>query len=202
MSKIVYRSKLSSIECLKRLQSHAVSWSEFLRRAFAPMDEGTIVAKVRGERFRLFAQGARYVHNSFIPLLYGRIQPTSEGTRIVGRFRMHPVVRVFMSVWFGGLAIMAVVLCLVALFGNADAGRPPFILMLGPLLMILFGIGLLSFGRRIARGQVSRLLEFLRVELEAAPEEAAGPNQTVLRTGASRFAQEVNPTSLAAGSRR
>ena len=90
----------------------------------------------------------------------------------------------------------------VALFGNVKGGRPPFIFIVGPLLMILFGVGLLSFGRWIARNQVCRLLEFLRVELEAAPEEAASPNHTVQRTGTSRFAQEANRTSPVAGSRR
>jgi hypothetical protein len=184
VSKIVYSTKLSTVECLQRLQSHAIPWSDVLRSTFTPMDKGTVVAKVRGGRFRLFAQGPQYVQNSFVPLFYGRVEATTEGARIVGRFRMHLFVRVFMGVWFGGLTIMAIVFPAVALFGHASAGKPPFIFMVGPLLMILFGIGLVSFGRWIARGQVARLDEFLRTDLDARPEGVPGPNEALQATAA------------------
>lgn len=179
VSKVVYSTKLSTVECLQRLQSHVIPWSDVLRSTFTPMDKGTVVAKVWGDRFRLFAQGPKYVQNSFVSFFYGRVEATTEGARIVGRFRMHLFVRVFMGVWFGGLTIMAIVFPAVTLFGRASADKPPFIFIVGPLLMILFGIGLLSLGRWVARGQVARLHEFLCTDLDGRLEGVSGPNKPI-----------------------
>ncbi len=186
MNKIVYTTNLSTVECSQRLESHVIPWSDVLRSTFTPMDKGTVVAKVRGDRFRLFAQGPKYVQNSFVPLFYGRVEATTEGARIIGRFRMHLFVRVFMGVWFGGLTIMAIVLPTVALFGSARADKPPFIFIVGPLLMILFGIGLLTFGRWVARGQVARIHEFLRTDLDARAEGVPGPSKPLQATAAGQ----------------
>ena len=200
MRKIVYSTRLSVAECQQRLQSHVIPSSGVLRRAFVPMDEGTIVAKVRGDRFRLFAKGPRYVQNSFAPFLYGKMETAKGGSRIIGRFRMHPFVRAFMSVWFGGLAVIAIVAPIIGHAEDAEAGKPPFIFLFTPLLMILFGIGLVALGRLASRGQVSRLLEFLCVDLEATPEGDAGANGPA--RGSQLFRSETNRTSSAAGSRR
>jgi hypothetical protein len=108
---------------------------------------------------------------------------------------MHLLVRVFLCAWFAGLGIMAVVFPTAALFGKFKDSEPPLIFLVGPLLMILFGVGLVSFGRWIARGQVSRLHEFLRVDLEAAPEGNTGLNEAVQRTEASRSPQQTIPAS-------
>jgi hypothetical protein len=175
--RIVYSTKLPAVECLQRLESHVIPWSNVLRSTFTPLDKGTVVAKVHGDRFRLFARGPKYVQNSFVPLFYGRVEATTEGARVVGRFRMQLFVRVFIGVWFGGLTIMAIVFPAVALIGRSSAGRPPLILIIGPLLMILFGIGLLSFGRWVARGQVARIHEFLRTDLDGQLEGVPGPNK-------------------------
>ncbi len=99
---------------------------------------------------------------------------------------MHLFVRVFMGVWFGGLTIMAIVLPTVALFGSARADKPPFIFIVGPLLMILFGIGLLTFGRWVARGQVARIHEFLRTDLDARAEGVPGPSKPLQATAAGQ----------------
>lgn len=128
-------------------------------------------AKVRGDRFRLFAQGPRFVRNAYAPFLYGRVEAALGGTRIVGRFRMHPLVRVFNFIWYGGLVIMGFLFPVLALSQEFPAGEPPFWIIIGPWLMILVGLGFEAFGRRIARGQVVRLHQFLRTDLEAAPED-------------------------------
>jgi hypothetical protein len=185
VSEIVYSTKLSTVECLQRLESHVIPWPDVLRSTFTSVDKGTVVAQVRGDRFRLFAQGPKYVQNSFAPLFYGRLEATTDGARVVGRFRMHLLVRVFMGVWFGGLTLMAIVSPAVALFGSTSAGKPPVILIVGPLLMILFGIALFSFGRWIARGQVARIHEFLRTDLDARPEGVSGPDQPLQATAAT-----------------
>lgn len=161
----MYSTKLSPHECLQRLRSHVSDMR--LSPAWSPPAEGTVLAKVCANRFRLFVQGQKYMRNSFGPFFYGRVEEGREGTHIIGSFRMHPFVRAFLAIWFGGLAVMAVIFPGVAFSGNLPAGKPPFVFVVGPLLMILLGIALVAFGRWLSRGQISRLREFLREDLEA-----------------------------------
>ena len=74
---------------------------------WTPWAEGTISARVRGDRFRLFAWGPLNLRNSFAPLFYGRLEGVGGKTRIHGRFRMHALVQAFLFVWFGGLLVGA-----------------------------------------------------------------------------------------------
>jgi len=177
LSKKTYTTKLSAVECLQRLQAYTYDGRDCLRLAFSPPEKGTVFAKVRGSRFRLFAQGRKYVQNSFVPLFYGRVEESDGTTRIIGGFRMHLFARVFLFVWFGGLAIMAVIFPIVAFSGDFNVGEPPLIFVIGPLPMMLFGVGLVSFGQWIARGQVAKLREFLRVEFEATQDSGDATNQ-------------------------
>jgi hypothetical protein len=167
MSRLVYITALSPDECLQRLQARASK--RLSSSAWSPPEEGTVAAKLRANRFRLFAQGQKYVRNSFVPFFYGRVEASREGTRIIGSFRMHPFVHVFLAIWFGGLAVMAVVFPVVAFSGNVQGGKPPFVFVVGPVLMMLLGVGLVAVGRRLSRGQIPRLREFLREELKATP---------------------------------
>ena len=167
VSKIVYITKLSTVECLLRLESHVIPWSGVLRSTFTPMDKGTVVARVRGDSFRLFAQGTKHVQNSFVPLFYGRVEATTEGARIVGRFRMHLFVRVFMGVWFGGLLAGAGLLLFLPASAWGSGQRPPLFALLGPLVIGLLGFGLVRFGWWCGRGQAESLRSFLTRELEA-----------------------------------
>ena len=167
MNRLVYSTELSPDECLQRLRAHVEEMR--LSAAWSPREAGAVTARIRANRFRLFAQGHKYVRNSFVPFFYGRVEQNREGTQIMGSFRMHPFVRVFLVIWFGALTVMSVVFPLVAFSGNVPAGKPPLIFAVGPLLMILFGVGLVAFGRWLSRGQISRLREFLREELRATP---------------------------------
>src|SRR5207249_11872325 len=93
-----YTTDLAKPECLRRLQQHRCrgGW-------WTPWAEGTISATARGDHFTLFARGPVNVRNSFAPLFKGRLEDCNGKTRIVGRFRMHRIVQVFLVVWFSGL---------------------------------------------------------------------------------------------------
>ena len=172
MSRLLYTTKLSADECLQRLQAR--SQERLSISAWSLPERGSVFVKVRANRFRLFAQGHKYVRNSFVLFFYGRVEESGDGARIIGVFRMHPLVRVFLLIWFGGLAIMSVVFPFVAFSGKVQAGEPPVIFVVAPLLMILLGVGLVSFGRWLSRGQVSRLRQFLSEELKATLVGKAG----------------------------
>jgi hypothetical protein len=96
MSAITFISDLPKDECLRRLlaQTRQGFWTRWA--------EGTISARVRVDRFRLFAWGPVNVHNSFAPIFYGRLEEVESKTRIHGRFRMHTLVQAFLFVWFSG----------------------------------------------------------------------------------------------------
>src|SRR6266404_5629635 len=65
---------------------------------------GVILASFDGYKFRLYVQ--RNYRNSFAPIFSGRLIPQASGTRVEGRFGMHPFVKMFLAVWFGGVAII------------------------------------------------------------------------------------------------
>jgi hypothetical protein len=119
MSAITYTSDLPKDECVRRLlaQTRQGCWTRWA--------EGTISARVRGDRFRLFAWGPVNLRNSFAPLFYGRLEEVEGKTRIHGRFRMHTSVQAFLFVWFGGLLAGAgLLLFLPASAWESDQRRP------------------------------------------------------------------------------
>ncbi|HWQ92237.1 MAG TPA: hypothetical protein VN673_11240 [Clostridia bacterium] len=164
---MTYISELPKDECLRRL--HAQPKQVFWRR----QAEGTISAKVRGDRFRLFAWGSVMVRNPFAPFFYGRLEETDGGTRIRGRFRMHTLVQAFVFAWFGGL-IAAVLLMLFLPSSAWGSGQQPSLLALfGPAFIGLVGLGLVRFCRWLGRGQTESLKNFLIRELKAHPADEA-----------------------------
>ncbi len=171
-----YITALSTDECLQRLKEHSCSFVETLRFAFARPEKGTVFATIRGGKFRLFAQGPKYVSNSFAPFFYGRLESTPAGTRIHGRFQMHRLVRVFMTIWFAGVGSGTVAVIAGVLSGGMQSDLPPYVAVGTCLLMLLFGVGLVRFGQWIARGQLRSLQDFIQNTLEAQSELPGNPN--------------------------
>ena len=170
MSATIYTTDLTKDECVRRLQVHTG------RGRWPRWAEGTISAKIRGDHFRLYAWGPLNLRNSFAPLFYGRLEGVDSKTHIHGRFRMHPITRAFLIVWFGGLVAMAGLI--LTLPPSAwGSGPPPSVFMaLGPAGMILLGyILFVFFGRWLARGQMESLRRFLKRELKAQQYDEGSP---------------------------
>jgi hypothetical protein len=74
MSAMTYTSDLSKDECLGRLQAHTG------RGLWTRWAEGTISARIHGNRFRLFAAGSANVRNSFAPFFYGHLEDARSNT--------------------------------------------------------------------------------------------------------------------------
>jgi len=99
--------------------------------------------------------------NSFLPQIKGQIQPNINGTKLVADLKVHPFVIVFMLFWltFVGFAFV------LGIIGVINQGTNPFLLIF-PLIMIGFGIGLVNYGfnsqkdksisdlKRIINGQI------------------------------------------------
>ncbi|MBI1296868.1 hypothetical protein GC175_18090 [bacterium] len=52
---------------------------------------------------------------TFAPILYGVIVPEGKGSRLVAHFQLNPVMRLFLIVWFGGSAIIALLFLFTAI---------------------------------------------------------------------------------------
>jgi hypothetical protein len=179
MSALTYTSNLPKDECVRRLlaQRRQDFWAEWA--------EGTISARVRGDRFQLFAWGPLNLRNSFAPLFYGRLEEVEAKTRIHGRFRMHTLVQAFLFVWFGGLLAGAGLLLFLPASAWGSGQRPSMLALLGPAIMGLLGFGLIRFGWWLGRGQVQSLRSFLTRQLEALPIAEGSPNDSQHATAAA-----------------
>lgn len=166
-----YITSLSIEECRSRLTDPKYSPPGFFTfNPFTPPPKGTIFVKLRGDRFRLFATGPRYILNSFVPFFYGSLEALPNGTRIHGRFRMHPFTRIFMAIWFGFLGVFTLLVITSLLFGDRQPQQPIHILFEGPVIMALFGTALVRFGWWFARGQRQSIRDFIRNDLLAQPQ--------------------------------
>ena len=79
--------------------------------------------------------------NSFLPQIKGQIQPNNNGTKLTANLKVHTFIIVFMIFWltFVGFAFV------MGIIGVIHQGTNPFMLIL-PLIMIAFGIGLVHYG--------------------------------------------------------
>ena len=87
-----------------------------------------------GSTFRL-RRDIRY-WNSFLPLVWGRIVPSPRGSRINVTMFLHPLVTVFMIIWFSGLGYG-----IVKLWVHRKEAVPFAVLV--PAAMFLFGVALM-----------------------------------------------------------
>jgi len=156
-------TKLSIAECRARLGSatdlrgFALSWN-----ADGP---GAVVGEFRGPVFRLHTR--KYYDNSFAPFFYGKLQAAGQGTILEGRFRMHPIVRLFTLFWFAFIILFGVSALIVPPSPHpvTAPGRGWFFAAQG--LLALLGVGFLLVGSWLGRGEQEVIRSFLKTTLEA-----------------------------------
>jgi hypothetical protein len=165
---------LTPSECVSRLvevvdeeRSLLFSWNAFF-------GSREVLGKVtqRSIRLRKRIKG----RNSFQMFLIATMRPEEGGTEISGRISMHPFTRIFMIIWFSMAAILGLLTAIASLFHSSIEGRTiSWQGILQPLIMLLFGYGLLRFGLWNRQEEASFLKEFLLRTLAAqdrlAPEE-------------------------------
>ena len=94
--------------------------------------------------------------NSFLPYLYGKFVPTTDGVRVVVRMTLHPLVILFAIVW----CTMIGSFMLPALLGSLDKG-PPDPMLLTPIAMLLFFYGMVFVFFGLEVGKAERFLKDL-----------------------------------------
>ena len=125
------------------------------------------------ERRRFFRLRVRSpnIRNSFRTFATVTLIADGPQTRIECRFGVHPVVKALMGFWFC-VIVAALIFELVKMWGRQPFDGTPFVVL---PFMLLFGFGLVLFGRRMARGEDGILLDFVQTRLQARVLEQSSP---------------------------
>jgi hypothetical protein len=134
-----------------------------------------VIGRVTDTSLRL-RKRIRY-RNSFQSHLTATLRPEAGGTVISGEVAMHPFVRVFMFIWFGGVILIGGTMFVAAIgtifFGSGSQHQNAWMGAVIPPVMLVFGFGLLRFGRYLARDETRFLTDFLIQTLKAHAQDRA-----------------------------
>ena len=115
--------------------------------------------------------------NSFQSFLAATLRPEAGGTVISGEVGMHEFVKVFMFIWFGGVILIGGTMFVATvgkiLFGSGNQHENVWMGVVIPPVMLIFGFGLVRFGRYLARDEARFLTDFLVQTLNAHPQDRA-----------------------------
>jgi hypothetical protein len=170
------QSPLSVEQCATVLKNATVNDTPFGTMFVAT---STIICKFSRNNFRL--RQKRSYGNSFGPYFYGKLQQTETGTEISGEFRIHPFVVAFMALWFGLLILIGGMMVFTSLtqlvtghYDHAKNGNP-LVGIFGPLIMVIFGIAFVKFGKWLGRSEETKMASFLQEAFSTnkAPSAAA-----------------------------
>jgi len=108
------------------------------------------------------------MRNSFNPVFKGNFRSTPSGSELIGTYRLSRFATLFLCVWFWGVAAASVIATAVIFMNqaldmfNSVAG----IFLLGFIgfatLLGASGIGLIAFGKRIARASLSNMTKVIK----------------------------------------
>ncbi len=167
-TRIDLASPLRREECIRRLQEKTDSnWTIFGFRAVI----GHIGERSFSLRKRIFYA------NSFQTIVRGTFIEESRQTRLHCRFGLHPFVAGFMIFWFSGVTLFGgtILLTTISALIAGSALNAHSLAGIGiPLLMLVFGFGLVSLGRSFARDEQTYLVEFLIKTLDAREVPVSG----------------------------
>jgi hypothetical protein len=109
------------------------------------------------------------VGNSFKPFFHGSFELVGGHVRLTGRFGFHPLVKVFMTFWFG-FVVLWILFVTAHTIARLFDGKPclwwlPF----AGVGMFLAGLGLVAVGKWFARNDVRWLSTVIREALSREP---------------------------------
>ncbi len=157
-----------------------------LRSAFSALAESAAVGTVSESEVKL-QRVIPMVRNSFKPFFLGRFVKRGEQVFLTGRFTMLLITKIFMSFWLGFLAFFSIA-ALVSMLAAPPEKPGRFSLVLAPLAMMAFGIGMLRLGKWFCRNDVQWLTNVIRRAIstaDTAPVDAHGAETSSL-PGAGR----------------
>ena len=165
-----FRSAYSLAESVERLSAASK------RSAFSALAETTAVGKVSEKAVRL-QRVIPMVRNSFKPFFMGHFEVRGDGVVLIGKFTILPLVKVFLSFWFGMCGLFAVQ---VLLSGFKPQAPKAALFLLQPFLMIAAGIALVAAGKWFARNDAAWLSEVIATAL-GTPRDGASVNRPALK---------------------
>jgi hypothetical protein len=142
------------------------------RSVFSALSETAAVGRVSEKSVRL-QRVIPMVGNSFKPFFLGWFQSSEGKVLLVGRFTMLPIVKVFMTFWFGTVALASVGL----LFGLNSTMPVPAVF--APFVMVGGGVAMVAFGKWLARNDVEWLSRLIEGALKSPGAPGAAPAATI-----------------------
>ena len=103
--------------------------------------------------------------NSFAPHFYGVLENRSGQTRLMGRFRMHWFVRIFLAVWFGFFVTLE--LLLVNRYTSFGLHTNSRLFIFVPLAFIFCGLLMVHWSKQLGTEDKTRITEFLERSMRA-----------------------------------
>jgi hypothetical protein len=164
-----FRSAYGLAESIERLSAATK------RSVLSSLGETTAAGKV-SERVVRLQRVIPMVRNSFKPFFIGYFEVRGEVTVLIGKFTILPLVKVFMSFWFGMCGLFAGAMLLG---GFNPHGPNATFFLLQPFLMIGGGIALVAAGKWFARNDAAWLSELIATAL-SAPRDKASVNRDAL----------------------
>jgi hypothetical protein len=165
--RMTFRSPLSPEACMDRLRAETGSIWNPLAAWTSP-----VRGSVNERGFRIVR--AIHYRNSMQSEATGTWTSEGSGTRIDVQFAMNRIGAIAMSVWLAFVGAFAILWAFVPHAASSHGGPAAALWLVEwiPYWMLLFGIGLVYFGRWLARGDNAFLIDFLRRTLECSPDAA------------------------------
>ena len=130
-----------------------------------------ILGRVGGNEFRLHKR--RYWHNSFGPVLFGRVLPDFKGTTIEAYWDIWKWPRIFMKVWLGFAIAIGIPIFLVsardAIRERSLVSNDNWLGLAVPVILVLFGLLFPRIGAALSFHERKHAVELLKSTLTAGP---------------------------------
>lgn len=155
-------TELAVSDCIRRLEQATTKetfWGPWLPATPFLLRNDNGVLRMRVQR--------PFSRNSFAPILYAEFDSAGSGTRIHLRLRLHPLVRVFMVIWFSGAALGPVITSAAMVIRDPRHSLAPLTFLLVAWIVPALGYGLLRFGQRLGRKDGEAMIALVRATLEA-----------------------------------
>ncbi|HET7105538.1 MAG TPA: hypothetical protein VFI38_01935 [Candidatus Acidoferrum sp.] len=138
-----------------------------------------ILGRVAGNEFRLHKR--RYWHNSFGPVLFGRVLPDFKGTTVEAYWDIWKWPRVFMRVWLGFAVASGIPIFLVsardALRERSLVSNNNWLGLAVPLIFVLFGLLFPRIGAALSFHERKHIIKLLEGALMAGPKPLRETNR-------------------------
>lgn len=138
-----------------------------------------ILGRVAGNEFRLHKR--RYWHNSFGPVLLGRVLPDFKGTTIEAYWDIWKWPRVFMRVWLGFAIAVGIPIFLAsardAIRDRSLVSNDNWLGLAVPLILVLFGLLFPRIGAALSFHERKHVIKLLEGALMAAPKPVQEMNR-------------------------